>query len=420
MERPERRDFSRRALAGVAAVTIAVLLVYAHVAPGQRPASVETRPASTSKARDRTPPSRPTTLAVSSVIRNRLTLTWTASTDNVGVAGYDVYRNGIKMTTVTTTSASQTGRLTCGTSYMFGVVARDAAGNSSKKGRLPILTSACAGARTVPPHFVADYQNGSFGSPLTSLFSYASPGFVDLTQTGPTSGTSDGRVKVVPSPSGSGNAARFEIRDSDPGWPVLPDLQKSETRTVPQQTFNEPGVNVGDVRWFSTRLYLPYTASEKFEWAHGGSNAFTNIMDLHPDSGTAWPAFSLSMYPTTGNLNQWAYFRVYGGEYPSTRYAKTINLWQLTNASGARVMSNYNRWIDLTWGMRFAPDSTGWLEVWVDGVNVYPRKNRPTMWTGDSGQYLAYGLYKRKDASFPETGRSVIYYGRTTIGLTKP
>ena len=83
-------------------------------------------------------------------------------------------------------------------------------------------------------------------------------------------------------------------------------------------------------------------------------------------------------------------------------------------------MSNHNRWIDLTWGMRFAPDSTGWLEVWVDGVNVYPRKNRPTMWSGDSGQYFKYGLYKQKDASFPETGRSVIYYGRTTIGLAKP
>jgi hypothetical protein len=349
-----------------------------------------------------------------------LTLTWNASTDNVEVAGYDLYRNDTKMTTVTTTSASQTGRLTCGTSYVFGVVARDAARNSSKKGRLRISTSACAVAPTVPPYFVADYANGALGAPWATLFSETSPGFVDLTQAGASTGTSDGRVKVVPSPSGPGNVARFELRDSDPGWPNNPSLQKSEARTVPQQTFNKPGVSVGDVRWFSTRLYLPYTASEKFEWGHGGSNPFTDIMDLHPDSGTAWPAFSLSMYPAAGNRNQWAYFRVYGGEYPSTQYAQKINLWQLTDASGARVMSNYNRWIDLTWGMRFAPDSTGWLEVWVGGVNVYPRKNRPTMWSGDSGQYFKYGLYKQKDASFPETGRCVIYYGRTTIGLTKP
>ena len=43
-------------------------------------------------------------------------------------------------------------------------------------------------------------------------------------------------------------------------------------------------------------------------------------------------------------------------------------------------------------GYALAPDSTGWLEVWVDGVNIYPRKSRPTMWTGDTGQYLKYRL----------------------------
>ena len=59
-------------------------------------------------------------------------MTWNASTDNVGVTGYDVYRNGTKMATVTSTSSSQTG-LACGTSYTFGVVARDAAGNSSRR-----------------------------------------------------------------------------------------------------------------------------------------------------------------------------------------------------------------------------------------------------------------------------------------------
>ena len=55
------------------------------------------------------------------------------------------------------------------------------------------------------------------------------------------------------------------------------------------------------------RLYLPYTASEKFEWAHGGINPFTDIMDLHPNSGTAWPAFSVQWYPSSGA--QWAKIR---------------------------------------------------------------------------------------------------------------
>ena len=79
-----------------------------------------------------------------------LTLTWNASTDNVGVTGYDVYRNGTKMATVTSTSSSQTG-LACGTSYTFGVVARDAAGNSSPQAQLNASTSACPAPPPPPP-----------------------------------------------------------------------------------------------------------------------------------------------------------------------------------------------------------------------------------------------------------------------------
>jgi chitodextrinase len=127
----------------MAVVTMLTFLLFAiHSNVGQRPASAaEAQDGATSKARDRTPPSRPTGLAVASVVQKRLTLTWDASTDNVGVAGYDLYRNGTQMTTVTTTSASQTGLLACGTSYVFGVVARDRARNSSRKGQLHTSTS---------------------------------------------------------------------------------------------------------------------------------------------------------------------------------------------------------------------------------------------------------------------------------------
>ena len=79
-----------------------------------------------------------------------MTLTWNASSDNVGVTGYDVYRNGTKMATVTSTTASQTG-LACATSYTFGVVARDAAGNSSPQAQLSASTSACPPPPAPPP-----------------------------------------------------------------------------------------------------------------------------------------------------------------------------------------------------------------------------------------------------------------------------
>lgn len=413
------RRASRRALVSVVAAVImlTLLLFDARVAVGQGSASAEPQRESTSKVRDTTPPSRPTRLAVSRLAQNRWTLKWNASTDNVGIAGYDLYRNGTKMTTVTTTSASQTGRLTCGRSFVFAVVARDAAGNSSKKGQLRVSTSACA-VPIAPPYFVANYANGAFGAPWTTLFSQASPGFTDLARTGARHGTADGRVTVAAPPGSAETAARFELRDADPGWPIDATLDKSEAGSNTQETFNEAAVSVGDVRWFSTRIYLPYTASEKFEWAHGGSNPFTALLGLHPGRNE-WGALGLR-WNSPKPKNQWATLMVYGGDFPTTKYAETIKLWQLTGGLGKRVMRNYNRWIDLVWGMRLAPDSTGWLEVWVDGVNIYPRKSRPTMWTGDTGQYLKIGLYKQDDSSFPETGRSVVYFGRTAVGLTKP
>ena len=88
-------------------------------------------------------PSTPSGLSSSSATANSLSLTWSAATDNVGVAGYDLYLNGSKVGATTTTSYGYTG-LSCGTSYTLAVVAYDAAGNRSPQASLAATTSACA------------------------------------------------------------------------------------------------------------------------------------------------------------------------------------------------------------------------------------------------------------------------------------
>jgi hypothetical protein len=84
---------------------------------------------------DTTAPSRPGTPSASSITSTGATLSWTASTDAVGVTGYDVYREAgttdVKVGTASTNSFALTG-LSASTSYTFYVVARDAAGNSSQ------------------------------------------------------------------------------------------------------------------------------------------------------------------------------------------------------------------------------------------------------------------------------------------------
>jgi chitodextrinase len=97
---------------------------------------------------DTQPPSAPTGLAVSGQTQTSLTLSWNASTDNVGVTGYATYRDGASAgsTSAATRSYSFTG-LSCGTTYALGVDAADAAGNRSARSVANAATSPC----TTPP-----------------------------------------------------------------------------------------------------------------------------------------------------------------------------------------------------------------------------------------------------------------------------
>src|SRR3989441_1281033 len=84
----------------------------------------------TSASADTTAPTTPSGLAASAVTSTSLTLAWTASTDNVGVTGYRVYRDGTQVASPGDTSASISG-LSAGVPYSFTVSAVDAAGNVS-------------------------------------------------------------------------------------------------------------------------------------------------------------------------------------------------------------------------------------------------------------------------------------------------
>lgn len=77
-------------------------------------------------------PTAPANLAVNSTTASTATLSWAAATDNIGVASYEIYVDGILKTTVSgsVTEASVTG-LVANTTYSFYIIAKDAAGNAS-------------------------------------------------------------------------------------------------------------------------------------------------------------------------------------------------------------------------------------------------------------------------------------------------
>ncbi|WP_354643805.1 carbohydrate binding domain-containing protein [Kitasatospora camelliae] len=91
-------------------------------------------------------------------------LAWTASTDNVGVTGYDVYRGGTHVATVTGTTATVSG-LSPSTAYTFTVKARDAAGNTSGASNAVTVTTDPGGGGGTGFKQAAPYFYNGWGNP---------------------------------------------------------------------------------------------------------------------------------------------------------------------------------------------------------------------------------------------------------------
>lgn len=96
---------------------------------------------SVNNSTDAQPPTAPSNLAAANIVTTSFTFSWSASTDNVGVTGYDVYRNGVKINSATLigTSYSVTGLLP-NTTYSMTVVAKDAVGNQTSSSPMSVST----------------------------------------------------------------------------------------------------------------------------------------------------------------------------------------------------------------------------------------------------------------------------------------
>jgi endonuclease I/chitodextrinase len=115
-----------------ASTTYSFYVIAKDAAVNSSPASNTVNGTTTIVIPDTQNPTTPTNLAVTGSSSSTVSLSWTASTDNIGVTSYDVYVNATFKTTVSGTTSIVNG-LTPTTTYSFYVVAKDAAGNSSSQ-----------------------------------------------------------------------------------------------------------------------------------------------------------------------------------------------------------------------------------------------------------------------------------------------
>ena len=126
---------------------------------------------STAACADTQAPTTPTSLVVTGSTTSSVSISWSASFDNVSVTGYDVYNGSTVAGTTSTFTSYTVSSLTCGTSYTIAVDAFDAAGNKSTKTSLTTATAAC-------PTTPAPTCTSTISSGLQSAISGASAGAV--------------------------------------------------------------------------------------------------------------------------------------------------------------------------------------------------------------------------------------------------
>ena len=153
---------------------------------------------------DTTAPSAPTGLAAGGTTASSTTLNWTASTDNTGVTGYDVYRNGTQVGTTTGATGYTDSGLSASTSYSYTVKAFDAAGNLSPASNTATVTTSAGGT-----------GGGTINSSAWYTVTNANSGkCVDATGGGTANGTA-----VQQWTCGSGNAnQQWQFQPTDSGY----------------------------------------------------------------------------------------------------------------------------------------------------------------------------------------------------------
>lgn len=158
---------------------------------------------------DTSAPSVPAGVQITATASSSIALTWSASTDNVGVVRYDIFRNGTLLTSATGTSHTDSG-LAASTTYSYTVRACDAAGNCSAQ------SSAVNGTTSTPPP-----DSGAFGIDAAGKLYHVDGGWSatfnylclneDCRPGTRTNGRFERAVSVTP---GSAYSIEFKVQDS--------------------------------------------------------------------------------------------------------------------------------------------------------------------------------------------------------------
>jgi hypothetical protein len=247
-----------------------------------------------------------------------VSLQWAASTDNVGVVGYDVYRSGKLVASPTATSYTDTG-LTDGTAYGYAVDAYDAAGNrsalSAAVAATPTATASAPSSGSGSGYF-STLPSGASGLPQSDS-TCASQVPVSSWEPRPDNVTAD---QSVPSGTVSWSNASSQLYWSK--WIAKRNLVTGNYKGTTDEIFRWAACKWGideDVLRAVAVQESDWHESAQGDYANGSYHSFgiTQIRNTSADGSPDWGGYSDTLNETALNVDFYsAYIRsCYDGDF---------------------------------------------------------------------------------------------------------
>ncbi len=288
--------------------------------------------ASKGQSGDTQPPTAPGSLVATAASTSEIDLSWSASSDNVGVTGYNVYRstNGTTFSlagTSTTTGFSDLG-LTNATTYWYQVTAKDAAGNESS---VSATASATTGTPTrtltvTSPNGGESWSGGSShaitwtssnvsnvkleytldnGTSWTVIASSVAASTGSYTWTVPSSASTQARVRATDALNGTPadtSDAAFTITTGTPGQVILNEIMANEPGSNTGAEFIEL-VNVGGSSVDLSGWTLWDATSSRHTFASGTSLAPGKAIVVYASASSIPSGLTNAVAASTGSLS---------------------------------------------------------------------------------------------------------------------
>lgn len=294
---------------------------------------------------DNEAPSTPTNLTAANTTARETTLSWDASTDNIGVTGYDIYQDGAVVATVTGTTTVVSG-LAPLTTYAFSVIAKDASGNESAASNTVSVTTL---ESTTGPGcldgLVAPYSE-SFES---SIGAWTQDGGDDLDWTRNSGGTPS--RSTGPSSADDGTFYLYvEASGNGTGYP-----NKTAILNSPCLDLNDATAAVFSFRYhmFGSNNF----GSLSVEATNDEGATWTSVWTRSGNQGNSWETATIDLAAYLGSGVQLRFVRVTGSTWQADAAIDAISLSSSGGPGGSDCVSG-----DLTLSITFDnyPQETSW------------------------------------------------------------